>query len=569
MKKHFIQMIKDMPFRKKLIGICLLVSLVPMSILGIFFYYQLRTTLTERAYTALNETLRRETDHIGGTLESYLAVMDFIAADEDMENALSRDYASNYDMYIAYRDTIDPLLETMRILYPGLNSILFYSNSGIYPHGTSLRPLSDAEDSVWYTKTLSTLEPQFTFSEDGKTLFITRQVYLSETKYTHILAASVNIRSLLGSVGNVYEDDFGFLIFDQENTLQYYYTNSPDCESFLSLPAEQLLSGDFPENYAVQACHMDAAGWTALLYRPIPEVHTGAITLIITIFFLFMGSILIVFFLGAKLTAFVIQPLTNLSDNMRNVEQGSYELTLEADRKDEVGLLIGAFNAMIKQQNHLVNEVLSAKIAYQKYELHILQAQINPHFLYNSLSLIGSRAIRCGQKDIYQIAQLLAAFYRTVLNKGRTVVTVSEEFDNVKSYISIQQIMHSNSFETVYEIDSSLYECRMPNMLLQPLAENAILHGLDNKETPGMGILTISCFEQDGDIIFKVMDNGGGMTQEQCENIIRKDSRGYGTKNVHQRVQLYYGERYGVSFNSIPGQGCCAILRIGRNIPEG
>ena len=155
-----------------------------------------------------------------------------------------------------------------------------------------------------------------------------------------------------------------------------------------------------------------------------------------------------------------------------------------------------------------------------------------------------------------------------MLNSGKTTVTISEELDNVKSYISIQQIMHSDSFEAVYEIDPSLLECCIPNMLLQPLAENAILHGLDSKDTPGMGILTITCYAKEDDIYFKVMDNGRGMTREQCENIIRQDSRGYGVKNVHQRIQLYYGSEYGINFHSVPGRGCCALLKIRKSLPQ-
>ncbi len=555
---------KDLAFKKKLIGICLIVSLIPMGILGIFFYRQMRAMLTERTHTALYETLRQEADHIDGKLESYLAIMDFIAASESVEIALTKDYTRNYDMYLVYRDTVDPLLETMRILYPGLIRITFYSNAQIHPHGTSLRPLTEAFDSPWYEKTLSSAEPQFTFLEDQKTLAITRQVYVSGTKYVNLLAAFVDVQSILGAVHTAFEDDFGFLMLDRQDRPVYQCTHLHGDRQNPALSAEQLLSQNPPKDYVVQTQALRTAGWTAVLYRPVLEIRAATAKLVCTTLLLVLFSSLLVFFFGAKLSALVVLPLTTLAENMRDIENGNYPAPMESDRRDEIGRLICAFDAMARQQNHLVNEVLYAKIAYQKYELRILQSQINPHFLYNSLSLISSRAIRSGQKDIHQVAQLLSTFYRTMLNSGKTTVTISEELDNVKSYISIQQIMHSDSFETVYEVDSTLLECKIPNMLLQPLAENAILHGLDNKETPGIGILTVTCFAQGDDILFKVMDNGSGMTKEQCQNIIRTDSRGYGVKNVHQRVQLYYGKSYGISFHSIPGRGCCALLRIGK-----
>ena len=568
MKKHLAQIIGDMAFQKKLVAICLIVSLIPMAVLGIFFYNQQRTMLTERAHAALQETLRQEADHINHRLESYLSILDFIAANNDAEAALTRNYTRNYDMYIVYRDIIDPLLETMRILYPDLLHITFYSSAGIYPHGTAVRPVSDISGCDWYRTVLSSTRPQCFFSEDQKTLLVARQVYLSEIEYTNVLVAFIDVQYFLSSIRTVYEDNFGFFLFDQENLPIYRHINFQDSDRFPEPSAEQLLAGAAPDYYAVQARTIPEAGWTAVLYRPILEMRATAKVLIGTMLSLVVCSSLLVFFLSAKLTELVILPLTALSESMRDIEQGKYELMVKTERNDEIGQLIHAFDAMVRQQNHLVNEVLYAKIACQKYELRILQAQINPHFLYNSLSLISSKAILCGQQDIRRVAQLLSTFYRTMLNSGKTTVTISEELDNVKSYISIQQIMHSDSFEAVYEIDPSLLECCIPNMLLQPLAENAILHGLDSKDTPGMGILTITCYAKEDDIYFKVMDNGRGMTREQCENIIRQDSRGYGVKNVHQRIQLYYGSEYGINFHSVPGRGCCALLKIRKSLPQ-
>lgn len=168
-----------------------------------------------------------------------------------------------------------------------------------------------------------------------------------------------------------------------------------------------------------------------------------------------------------------------------------------------------------------------------------------------------------GQEDISQLSQLLSTFYRTMLNKGRVFLSVQTELENVKAYIRIQQIMHSNSFEVLYDIDERVLSCQVPNLILQPLAENAILHGLDCKETPGKGMLTISCSLEDNDILFKVMDNGCGMKEEDCTRILSSDSNGYGVKNVHQRIQLYYGEAYGIRYRTTKGYGTCAILLLG------
>ena len=564
MKRRLYQAIRDMAFKKKIIGICLIVSLIPMAILGVFLYHQTSEMLLEQTESALADALRQETDYIDSKLDTYLAMLEFVAADENIENALTRDYHTNYEMYIVYRDVIDPMLETVRVLNSGLIRATFYSDAGIYPHGTVLRPISEAVDQPWYEKTLSDDLVQYSFSEDGKVLYITRQVYFSHMNYHNLLILAVDAQSILASAQTIYDNQFGFALLDEKRHVVWQYEKFSDAYQMPYLTEREFSDEGFRKNYVLLHRQMNNADWTAVLYRPMSEMKGAVWEIIWTVLFLIVCSILLVFFLGARLSELVVHPIIALAENMRNVEQGDYSLIVVPDCRDEVGQLIESFQTMVNQLSYLINKVLYARIEAQKYELRILQSQINPHFLYNSLSLISSKAIMCGQEDISQIAQLLAAFYRTMLNKGRTTVTIAEEMENVKAYISIQQIMHSYSFEAVYEIDQELLEYKMPNMLLQPLAENAILHGFDNKETPGMGILTISCYADEDDILFQVMDNGSGMSEEQCKRIIGLDSQGYGVKNVHQRVQLYYGEGYGLSYRSTLHYGSSALLRIGR-----
>ena len=276
--------------------------------------------------------------------------------------------------------------------------------------------------------------------------------------------------------------------------------------------------------------------------------------------------IILIFLISTLLSKIIVSPIEKLSASMEQVEQGNYEIEIVPDSTDEVGQLISSFQKMVCTINNLVNEVLFSKIRQQKYEIEILQSQINPHFLYNSLSLINSKAIIAGQNDISQMARLLSTFYRTMLNKGKQITTIASELENTKSYIAIQQMMHSQSFDVVYDIDENILEYPIPNLLLQPLAENAIIHGLDHRELPGKAILSISCYQESQDIIFKVMDNGCGMSDEECEQILTKDSKGYGVKNVHQRIQLYYGEEYGLVFHSTKGMGTYALIKISRKI---
>ncbi|HIT65340.1 MAG TPA: histidine kinase, partial [Candidatus Ventrimonas merdavium] len=188
--------------------------------------------------------------------------------------------------------------------------------------------------------------------------------------------------------------------------------------------------------------------------------------------------------------------------------------------------------------------------------------QINPHFLYNSLSLINWKAIMAGQEEIGEMARLLSVFYRTTLNKGKNVIDVKGEWDNTCSYIRIQNMMHSQKLTVRTQIDEGMFSYQMLNLLLQPLVENAIAHGLDHKTGEGERILEVTGREEETDLVFTVSDNGCGIPLESLSEILTAESKGYGVQNVHHRIQLFYGNAYGLSYESQPGVGTRVTVRI-------
>ena len=174
---------------------------------------------------------------------------------------------------------------------------------------------------------------------------------------------------------------------------------------------------------------------------------------------------------------------------------------------------------MVEKIGNLVEDIRIEQLNLRATELKLLQAQINPHFLYNSLSLINWKAIMADQTEISEMAQLLSTFYRTTLNKGKSVTTVKGEWDNTCSYIRIQSIMHSGKFDVEQHVEASMMDCEMLNLILQPLVENAIGHGLDHKEGNGKKKLWVSGREA-GDVLeFEVKDNGCGIPEEDIEAV--------------------------------------------------
>ncbi len=552
---------RNLKFQNKIIGISVIISLIPIALLGIFSYTKMRSLLIEREETALQETLHQEALQLTHKLDSYLSTMNLITYNENIRLALTQKYDSNFEMYLTYRDTIDPLFLTIRSLNTDINAITIYTDTCINPHGNILRPLTEAPDQIWYEQACSMSSPFFVLSPDGNTLLLISKMHYNFVTYTSFICMSIDIPSFLSSVKNLFHSNYGFLLSDSSGRQIYQHTNLAAEYSVADLSFEVLQENSLA-GFITKKETLSEHDWTAVLYRPTDFVSADAVNITYIVLTIILLCILLILLCSMLLSKIIVAPIEKLSSNMEQVEQGNYEIDISSDSTDEVGQLISSFKKMVHTLNNLVNEVLLSKIKQQKYEIEILQSQINPHFLYNSLSLINSKAIISGQNDISQMARLLSTFYRTMLNKGRQITTIASEVENTKSYVAIQQMMHSQSFDVVYDIDSSILECPIPNLLLQPLAENAIIHGLDHRELPGQAILSISCYQENQDIVFKVMDNGCGMSDEECITILTQDSKGYGVKNVHQRIQLYYGEDYGLTFHSTKGMGTYVILRI-------
>ena len=257
----------------------------------------------------------------------------------------------------------------------------------------------------------------------------------------------------------------------------------------------------------------------------------------------------------------VSKPLHTLRVAMENFMRGDFSQKVEVMTQDEVGEASACFNRMVDDIRELIDKNYVLAIKERESELDTLQAQINPHFLYNCLSLINSKALMNKQPEISQMSQRLSTFYRTTLNKGKSETTLPDEIENMKSYVDIQKLLHDNDFDVVYQIDAPLPDIEVPNLLLQPLVENALVHGIfPNKARYGRLFLAVSKVMDQ--IRFTILDNGLGIPAEKLPTLLETDSGGYGLKNVHERLKLTYGEEYGLVINSIPGESTMITFAI-------
>lgn len=280
--------------------------------------------------------------------------------------------------------------------------------------------------------------------------------------------------------------------------------------------------------------------------------------------------IMLVLLLGISISLIIsiilAKKLTKNISNLKNcIQHYDDYLTSQSisSRKNEISALEYGFEQMMQRIKNLIDNNNDAKEKQRIAELSALQAQINPHFLYNALDIISWTAKLKKQDSIEQIAYALSSFFRISLHKGENAIRVSEEIEHVKSYLFIENIRFPDLFQVTFDISDEILDYFMIKIILQPLVENAIKHGF--KKLKRKGVITIKGYlTEDGDMEFKVMDNGAGMDFDPLTvaPIHHRFQGGYGIHNVHERLGLAYGKGYGLSYESQPDKGTTVTVRI-------
>lgn len=268
-------------------------------------------------------------------------------------------------------------------------------------------------------------------------------------------------------------------------------------------------------------------------------------------------------------------PLRELAGKMSNLETWEEEECLSYQDNDEIRVLFDSFNQMLRNTSHYIRQleeekqrVKTEQSQKRKAEFKALQAQIQPHFLYNTLESIHWKAEEAQAQEISDMVQALATFFRINLSRGKELIPLRDEIAHVESYLRIQQIRYGNQLEYEIQVQEEILDSVLPKLILQPLVENSIYHGIREKEGEGMIGITGRKAEN-GDVLLCVEDNGVGILPEQLKNLQEKlvsgekvHQEGYGIFNVNQRIQLNYGVPYGLSIWSQAGKGTKVEIRM-------
>ena len=257
----------------------------------------------------------------------------------------------------------------------------------------------------------------------------------------------------------------------------------------------------------------------------------------------------------------VIYPIQRLVDSMAEVQNGWLHRVSMNVSDDEIGLLKNSYNAMLIEINQLIEELLQKEKTLRMAELDALQEQMKPHFLYNTLDMIRYMALENRTDEVYNMLETLGNFYRRFLSKGSTDLSLGEEIEIVKSYLTLQRTRFEDIFTDEYEIEEGLSSIRVPRLILQPLVENSIYHGIRPKGEHG--VIRVTVKRQEDFLFLSIYDNGIGMSAHQRELLFSgKDSRSFGFQGTIERIRYYYKTEDVFEIHSTEGEYCEIILKL-------
>lgn len=595
--------IRNIRFRNKITLVFTIVCMAISSICGMVYYNYAKNEIVagfqdnaEGAIRQLESTLDARLGNINRRAASTLSNLNFTAP---LVSYLNTPNTQNY--VVAMGNTSD-ILKDIRLGEPLISSLLLHTELVDLDDFTSNRLWDfEFEDSVFMRayeedpdtgiQWLPTMEDQIFYGKTQVIPYIRRfRIWEYPVGYQYLII-QLDQKELLNVINGKYERYSNILILDKDGAL-IANTFDIDAEGIrqVALAGGKSEKGIISHNveykgepYLVSKGSLGLNGWQIYILKPEREMLDNVNQVSRLIIFLTVGvtclSLLVVAFFAHQLTS----SLKRLAFQMTLMKNGELDARYYYPYQDEVGSLARTFNFMADEIQHYVGKQeeyirilkeerdFAAKVQKQKRkaELQALQAQINPHFLYNTLNAITWQAADQGADEISILSNSLGKFFRLSLSKGAEVILLGDEIEHVRSYLSIQEIRYANKMNYDIQIPEEMREKKILKLVLQPLVENAIYHGIKPKS--GMGQIHIQAsFIREGKVIRLVVeDDGMGISLEKLELINQSlkegtmdRKEGYGIYNVNERIRLYYGREYGLSYESWQGSFTRAVLTI-------
>lgn len=374
-------------------------------------------------------------------------------------------------------------------------------------------------------------------------------------------------QSTVGTKGYAFIlDAKGNIVYHPQQQQLYNELQTENISLIMDTDEDTVLTGTGNDGKLYSISRSEKTGWTVVDCTNVKELlsksRQAQSVYVLTAIILVIVALLFSRFMARSITL----PIQKLRDSMKKVQEGDFSVSdVVVDSKNEIGSLTKSFDVMTHRIHELIEQNVHEQEEKRKSELKALQSQINPHFLYNTLDSIIWMAEGKKNEEVVLMTASLARLLRQSISNEDEVVPIANEVEYARGYLTIQKMRYKDKLEFQIEVDSSILYIPLIKLVLQPIIENAIYHGLKYKESKGL--LIVKGFMKDGNAVLQVIDDGVGMDEETLAHIYDKHkvnyhSNGVGVYNVQKRLKLYYGEDYGITYTSELGKGTTATITI-------
>ncbi len=582
----------DTKLSHKLFYMMMLVVIIPILFLGIMFNQRFEDIIEEEIGFSYEQIVSQYTDNISYKLEIYQNLLENIVLDKTIQKVFLDQQSRKASDTVTVGEQITDEVESL-IFGKNLNEIhslkIYAYSEGFPSDGRYISSLSRVKGEPWYEELLNSSEKgrQFTYVTEGlkrQIISFTKPIFnLNGQRFAEklgIVKLDIDAEKMFGvneMMARVNCD--AILLFSSDGQLlSGSLSGGIDPNSVWGLYQEKNAAGwnsqiKFQGSQKIVALKSAAAyGWLAFFVFPFDEIESEVNAMTVQV--LLVSAVLLVVLLGLTgvFSYLFSRRIRQLIHKMNRVEEGNLEITEVMPGRDEISLVDKHFNQMVDKLRRQIDENYVQKLERREAELNALQAQINPHFLYNTLEAVNAIGAMYGSTEICTISQNLSDMFRYSINIGRKeFVTLADELAHIRNYVSIQQIRFDNAFEVTYDVPKELEKCRILKFILQPIAENAFTHAFRGKKKGGL--LTISAARSGDRLVICVEDNGKGMAPIRLEeletslnqkkrSIISTERMSIGVTNVHSRIQLAYGGGFGLSFQSREDAGTKVTITL-------
>jgi len=576
---------KKWSMRKRLFCILLAFSLLSVMIIAVVACVVSYRRVMDMAVITSEQMVEKTSKEIDGLLEDMTVLTRVISQDSSVQAVMRTQYAQYKDQF-SDQFELDAYLSKLNQYNDNIFAMYFFADNGIVGkskyyaiNGENIvespyyQQAQNKETSLWLEPSvgshfaITTGETLITAITPVKELGSGKYrgmvvVELEEARVQSYLSTRISENGFLyirdaNGVPIIFPDDVGEE--EQQHVKEQERDDSRQGILFSDLQIEQTLFH---------------SGWTVVCVMPGMELARNIIDIVMIVCFVSLGVILLALLFAYRCAVFLVQPIIALDEKMQQVEQGDLSVRATAVRQDEIGALTNRFNSMIETIRSLMTQKLENERKLRLTEFKALQAQIKPHFLYNTLDSIIWMARTENNEGVERMALALTRFLKIGLSRGRETITVREELEHADNYLIIQNIRYKNQFAYEITAEPGIHDYLIPKLVLQPLIENAIYHGMKLKRKACA--LRVWARQEQGNVAIDVVDNGVGMTSERIQALRNTLQNGqgpradsYGVINVNERISILFGKEYGVTFESALGEGSCFRITLPMQQKEG